>query len=84
MKRPSSSEIGSHSKAIKRLKVSRNEHALKDAMIDVDLGVNSLFATMDQQLLADYLAKQTSLLCKNLSKLEVEDRRIPGITNPRS
>lgn len=46
--------------------------------IDGDLHVNPAIARMDGALLADHIARQTKRFEKDISVVELEDRRIPG------
>lgn len=50
----------------------------EDDDLDLSLRFNKLFANMDCQLLADYIAQRTRKFEKDLSSLELEDRYIPG------
>ncbi|KAI9903604.1 hypothetical protein N3K66_000133 [Trichothecium roseum] len=45
----------------------------EDESLDTELGVNTLFSRMDNQLLADYLAQKTSRFGSELSPIEIAD-----------
>ncbi|KAG5979209.1 hypothetical protein E4U43_006926, partial [Claviceps pusilla] len=44
-----------------------------DEALDMELGVNTLFTRMDNQLLADYLAQKLSRFGGDLSSVEISD-----------
>lgn len=46
--------------------------------LDADLGVNTLFARMDNQLLADHFAQKLSRFGGDLSSVEVSDLTVSG------
>lgn len=51
--------------------------------IDEELHVNPAIARMDGALLADHVARQTKRFEKDISVVELEDRRIPGASASR-
>lgn len=55
-------------------KKSRTE--TDDDGLDLDAGVNTVFAGMDSQLLADQLAQKTARFGSDLSKIELADLHI--------
>ena len=58
----------------------RKAHAQEDESLDVELGLNTLFSRMDNQLLADHLAKKLSRFGSDLSPIEISDLTISGET----
>ena len=50
----------------------------KDDFLDTELGVNTSFARMDNQLLADHLLQKLTRFGADLSPVEVSDMTIPG------
>lgn len=69
-------------RAIKRLK--RGGGIVRDDVdeIDEEQEVNLAFARMDGPMTVDFLARQTKRFDKDLSIVELEDKRIPGTYNP--
>lgn len=51
-----------------------------DTDLDIENGVDKSYSSMDQQLLADYLAQKTRKFECDLSSIELEDRFISGMT----
>lgn len=51
---------------------------VEDESLDTELGVNTLFQRMDNQLLADYLAQRLSRFGSDLSSIEISDITLPG------
>lgn len=49
----------------------------EDALFDLDLGINTIFARMDRDLLADYLAACTKRFGTDLSPIELSDLYLP-------
>lgn len=49
-----------------------------DESLDSELGLNTLFSRMDNQLLADYLAQKTTRFGTDLSTIELSDLTISG------
>ncbi len=49
-----------------------------DELLDMDLGVNTLFARMDNQLLADHLAQKLTRFGGDLSSVELSDLTVSG------
>lgn len=46
--------------------------------LDTALGINTLVARMENQLLADHLAQKTSRFGSDLSSVELSDLAVPG------
>ena len=83
IKRKTSHDNGdglSNERSIKKRK-SRSVHreVTRDLNLDLDHGVNVIIGNMDKHLLADYIAQQTKRFLTELSPVELEDLRIPGI-----
>lgn len=57
--------------ANKKTKPSKQEH--DDSLLDLEAGVNTTFAKMDPQLLADHVARQTKRFGTDLSPVELSD-----------
>lgn len=49
-----------------------------DALFDLDLGINTIFARMDPDLLADYVAACTKRFGSDLSPIELSDLYVPA------
>jgi len=60
-------------------KPKRQRRAVEDEEYDIEDGINKSIGRFDQQLLADYVAKKTKRFGQDLSLLELEEQRIPGI-----
>ncbi|KAK3190665.1 hypothetical protein K4F52_003356 [Lecanicillium sp. MT-2017a] len=54
-------------------KKRKSKYQAEDESLDTELGVNTLFTRMDNQLLADYLAQKTSRFGSDLSPVELSD-----------
>ncbi|KAJ4386754.1 Protein cms1 [Gnomoniopsis smithogilvyi] len=50
----------------------------QDALLDLDLGVNTIFSRMDPDLLADYVAASTKRFGSDLSSVELSDLYVPA------
>ncbi|CAN8100686.1 unnamed protein product [Discula destructiva] len=50
----------------------------EDALFDLDLGINTMFARMDPDLLADYVAACTKRFGTDLSPVELSDLYVPA------
>lgn len=73
----------SNPKAPKKKRQKKGK-ALEDPDIDFERRLNSALGRLDGHLLADYLSQKTKQFNANLSVLELEDKRIPGIrSSPR-
>lgn len=59
----------------KRKKQPRDE----DGDLDVEAGVNRVFARMDSQLIADHVAQKTARFGSDLSAVELADLYISGM-----
>lgn len=70
----------SEERSIKKRK-TRNVHPglTRDMHLDLEHGVNFAVGNMDKHLLADHIARQTKRFLPELSPVELEDLRIPGI-----
>ena len=62
----------------KKSKKKKKAHNPEDDLLDTELGVNTLFSRMDNQLLADYLAQRTSRFGSDLSSIELSDITLSG------
>ena len=60
----------------KKPKTKKQKQQYEDENLDMELGINKGFATMDSQLLADYVEAKTRNYEKDLSSVELEDKRI--------
>lgn len=49
----------------------------QDALFDLDQGINTVFARMDPDLLADYVAAATKRFATDLSPIELSDLHVP-------
>jgi protein CMS1 len=58
---------------------SKKTKAVEEDELDTELGINSAFSHMDNQLLADYIAQRTKKYESDLSSIELEDKYIPGV-----
>ena len=56
----------------------RKGNNIEDESLDAELGVNTLFQRMDNQLLADYLAQRLSRFGTELSSIETSDISLSG------
>ncbi|RDA96301.1 hypothetical protein CP533_1603 [Ophiocordyceps camponoti-saundersi (nom. inval.)] len=72
-KRPAASVPEKKPKKRKSAQAKGDPH---DDALDTDLGINTLFARMDQQLLADHLAQKTARFGSDLSTVELNDLAI--------
>ena len=57
----------------KKASKKKKKHNIEDESLDTELGVNTLFQRMDNQLLADYLAQRLSRFGSDLSSIEISD-----------
>ncbi|PFH59607.1 hypothetical protein XA68_12094 [Ophiocordyceps unilateralis] len=62
----------------KKKKTTNARNDQDDDIFDTDLGINTLFARMDNQLLADYLVQKTARFGSDLSTVELGDLAIPA------
>ena len=51
----------------------------QDEMLDIEASLNTAIGKMSSNLLADYLARSTKRFAEDLSLVEMEDSRIPGM-----
>ncbi|KAK0390779.1 hypothetical protein NLU13_0282 [Sarocladium strictum] len=56
----------------------RKSNADKDDSLDMELGINTAFARLDNQLLADHLLQKLTRFGADLSSVEVSDMTIPA------
>lgn len=63
---------------VSKKKKKSSKHSAEDEFLDTELGLNTLFAKMDNQLVADYLAQKTSRFAPDLSNVELSDITISG------
>lgn len=69
---------GPSNKRPKQKKTPTHKDATLDALLDLDNGVNTIFAKMDPDLLADYVAAQTKRFGgEDLSVVELSDLYVP-------
>ncbi|KAI9050344.1 hypothetical protein LZ554_005510 [Drepanopeziza brunnea f. sp. 'monogermtubi'] len=64
-------------KAAKKAK-SKKAKDNEDEDLDLEAGINKAFSHMDNQLLADYVARQTKRHESDLSAIELEDKYLPA------
>lgn len=76
-KRKCSPEESPTQKSAKKVK-SKKAKIVEDGNLDTEAGINNAFSSMDNQLLADYIAQQTRKFESDLSSIELEDKYIPG------
>ncbi|KAL7919557.1 U3-90S pre-ribosomal complex subunit domain-containing protein [Trichoderma austrokoningii] len=57
----------------KKTKKRKSKHAVEDESLDAELGLNTLFAKMDSQLLADYHVQKLARFGTDLSSVELSD-----------
>lgn len=65
-------------KKAKKPKKKSNKYQALDEALDTELGVNTLVARMDNQLLADHVAQKTTRFGSDLSTVELSDLTISG------
>lgn len=56
----------------------RKANAPDDELLDTELGLNTLFTKMDNQLLADHLAQKLGRFGTELSAVEISDMTVSG------
>ena len=56
----------------------RKGNSQNDESLDVELGLNTLFQKMDNQLLADHLAQKLTRFGSDLSPVEISDLTLSG------
>lgn len=66
----------------KAKKKKRKGNNIEDESLNTELGVNTLFQRMDNQLLADYLAQRLSRFGTDLSSIEISDISLSGEIQP--
>ena len=62
----------------KKAKKKKKANSEEDDLLDTELGLNTLFSRMDNQLLADYLAQKTTRFGSDLSPVEISDLTLSG------
>ncbi|KAM4064997.1 u3-containing 90S pre-ribosomal complex subunit [Hirsutella rhossiliensis] len=62
----------------KKNKKRKTKSSRDDEALDTDLGINTLVARMDNQLLADHLAQKTTRFGGDLSSVELSDLTVPA------
>lgn len=62
---------------VKKAKSKKAKREEEDGL-DLEAGINTAFATMDNQLVSDYIAQKTRKFESDLSSIELEDKYIPG------
>ena len=63
----------------KKQKKAKRIDLQEEETLEWEKGVNTGIGNMDSNLLADYVAQRTKHFAADLSAVELEDRRIPGI-----
>lgn len=63
----------------KRRRNAKRKILLDDESMELERGINTAISNMDSSLLADYVAQRTKRFAADLSAVELEDIRIPGI-----
>lgn len=61
-------------------KKRKTKFSQEDEALDMELGLNTLFTRMDNQLLADYLAQKLSRFGTELSSVEISDLTVSGMS----
>ncbi|KAL6893354.1 U3-90S pre-ribosomal complex subunit domain-containing protein [Trichoderma evansii] len=64
----------------KKTKKRKSKHAAEDENLDSELGLNTLFAKMDSQLLADYHVQKLARFGTDLSPVELSDLALSAAT----
>lgn len=59
-------------------KKNRKQANEENALYDFDLGINTIFARMDPDLIADYVAANTKRFATDLSPIELSDLYVPS------
>lgn len=67
------------SKRAAKRKKSKKPKDITDEALDAEKHVNHAIAHMDSQLLADHIAQRTKRFQTELSTVELEDLRVPGM-----
>lgn len=67
------------SKRASKRKKSKKPKDITDEALDEDKHVNNAIAHMDSQLLADHIAQRTQRFQTELSSVELDDLRVPGM-----
>jgi len=75
-KRAAADDAAPSSKKAKKKKSKANSQ--DDETLDTELGLNTLFSRLDNQLLADYLAQKTTRFGSDLSPVEIADLALPA------
>lgn len=68
----------------KSLRLPKKHRAAEDDHLDLQHGINTSFANLDAQLLADHIGRGLRRLEGDLSSIELEDRYISGKLQPTS
>ena len=76
-KRAADADAPTSKRAAKKAK-SKKVQADEDDSLDLEAGLNKSFATMDNQLLADYVTRQTRKFESDLTDVELKDKYLPG------
>lgn len=66
----------------KKAKKKKKGNSQEDDSLDTEIGVNTLFSRIDNQLLADYLAQKTTRFGSDLSPVEISDLTLSGNYRP--
>lgn len=72
-------EVPAESKRAAKRRKSKKPKDIADDALDLEAGVNHAIAHMDSQLLADHVAQRTKRFQGDLSLVELDDIRVPGI-----
>ncbi len=78
MSNPKKREAEDDVPSSKKAKKKRKGNSQEDESLNTELGINTLFARMDSQLLADHLAQKATRFGTDLSPVELEDLTISG------
>lgn len=65
-----------------KTKKRKSKHAAEDENLDAELGLNTLFAKINSQLLADYHVQKLARFGTDLSPIELSDLTLSGISHP--
>ena len=83
MKRKRGTKVQVAPKEVAKKAKSKKAKRDEDDGLDLEAGINTAFATMDNQLVSDYIAQKTRKFESDLSSIELEDKYIPGLCVPK-
>lgn len=78
-KRKPIDDLDAEQPTAKRAPKEPKKPSAKDANLDTETNINTSFANMSPDILADHLAAQTKRIQDDLSLLELEEKRIPVV-----